>query len=113
MTIKHNTPIIVMGGQILPPPLTNINNNSASFGTPIHALLHKALASCGRVFLCLSLLLLPLAFASCDKEVVEQDYEDMLTRGMAPDSTGGDSTAAVGFTLTVDTAWAGTIHLTY
>ena len=55
--------------QILPPPFCNLNNTTnQNFNRP---LLQQALCLCGRVFtlLCVAL---PLAFASCEKEVMEE-----------------------------------------
>ena len=65
----HNTLTI---RELLPPPISlcnNISSNAHRSAKP--ALLHQAYASCGRVF-ALLIAVLPLAFASCESEVMEE-----------------------------------------
>lgn len=57
----------MVGGPKLPPPLTYINyKSSASNRSAINALLHQVYASCGRVFLFLTLAM-PFLIASCSQ----------------------------------------------
>ena len=67
---QHNTLII---RELLPPPISLCNNHISSnaFRSAIPALLHQAHAFCGRAF-ALMCIALPLAFASCEKDVMEE-----------------------------------------
>ena len=68
---QHNTLII---RELLPPPPISLCNNhisSNAFRSAIPALLHQAHAFCGRAF-ALMFIALPLAFASCEKDVMEE-----------------------------------------
>ena len=77
MNTKHNTHILTREGSILPPPLINVNFGiSASFRTPIHALLHSVHVRVSRAFLCLALSSLFITFFSCEKEVLR--YQEMV-----------------------------------
>ncbi len=64
---RYNT-LSLRGLHILPPPISDISNYV--FRPAIPALLHQAHASCGRAF-ALLFIFLPLAFASCEKEVMD------------------------------------------
>lgn len=68
--LRYNT-LSLRGLQILPPPISICNPiSSNAFRPAIPALLHQAHASCGRAF-ALMFIALSLAFASCEKEVME------------------------------------------
>ena len=86
--------------ELLPPPISWINVSNESPRPAKPALLHEVYASCGRAFLCL-LLTLPLALASCDREVPASDGGSQ-TRSATADSTRQGIT-----NLTVETDWAG------
>ena len=64
----HNT---LIHRELLPPPVASATYNNveatASYGTSIHALLHKVYTYCSRVFLFL-LIALSFVFASCEKQ---------------------------------------------
>ena len=65
---QHNTLII---RELLPPPISSCKVNDKRQKTTTFTLLHQAYASCGRAF-ALMFIVLPLAFASCEKEVMEE-----------------------------------------
>lgn len=86
--------------ELLPPPISWINVSNESPRPAKPALLHEVYTLCGRAFLCL-LLTLPLALASCDREVPASDGGSQ-TRSATADSTRQEIT-----NLTVETDWAG------
>ena len=122
MNTKQNTSFSVVGGQKLPPPLTDVNTLSSTLNrTSIHALLHQAFASCGRAFL-VCLLALPVGLVSCEKDSGEEEGKtpasttidtNEVKNGDAQNAASrddNDSATDVGFSVKVDTAWAGVTH---
>ena len=102
----HNT---LTYSDLLPPPISlgrKYNTHSIGFS---RTLLHQAIASCGRAFCFLLLLLLPLAFVSCEKPDLGTEMEENTRSG----NHTNDSTGVVEMPIVVDTTWAGTITVEY
>jgi len=112
----HNS-LNMRGLQNYPPLFCKINGNGVTAdNTASHreiatqtTLLHQALASCGRVFLCLCLTFFLLTFTACEKEIPVD--ADALTRSAQEN----DSTArgGLGITVTIDTVWKGETYINY
>ena len=61
----------------LPPPLCKLTGiTTTPRDTATSPLLHKATASCGRVFVCLLLTLFLLTFVACEKDI-SHDYPEL------------------------------------
>ena len=102
----------VRGLQKSPPPICRNNVNKHHLSTrklAEPALLHQAHASCGRVFLCLSLkgalcslvCLFALSFAACEKE---DPFDDAHTRTAQADTT---KTGSIDIIVNIDVHWDG------
>ena len=93
--------------ELLPPPISSYKVRNKLHGSARPTLLHQAYASCGRVLWCLALclMLLPFAFASCGKDVMEPEELDPLTRAAADSLR---DSCQLNITLQCDTSWAGT-----
>lgn len=98
----HNSLII---RRLLPPPISSCNVENSKLSGLTTPLLHQAFASCGRVFLCL-LLLLPFTLCGCEKESTAPN-DDNLTRNAAADSTANP----LAINLKSDTALSDTIDV--
>ncbi len=90
-----------ISNNIHPSQLLVADNNKQTRGVNT-SLLHRALAPCGRAFLCLMLFVLPMVYASCEKEHYPEKPDSTRT---SKDSTSGDGT--ITFNISVDTAWKG------
>ena len=66
---KHHNTLIIR--ELLPPPISSCKVNNKRQEPSTFPLLHQAYASCGRAF-ALLFIVLSLAFASCEKEVMEE-----------------------------------------
>ena len=107
---------ILTRGQILPPPIPyDLNNNisrQAKSKVLEKPLLHLAYASCGRVVLCLCLLLMNVACSSGadDYEPMPQPTEDAdAARTDSLDSVEGDSLVTVTVHVLVNDEWETTM----
>ena len=101
----HNT---LTYSDLLPPPISlgrKYNTHSIGFS---RTLLHQAYAFCGRVSICL-LLMLPFVCMSCEKPDLGTEMEENTRSG----NHTNDSTGVVEMPIVVDTTWAGTITVEY
>ena len=85
---KYNTLIL---REVLPLPIPSCKINSIPSGDTTPALLHRSMTYCGRVFLCLCLIIPTLFFASCESyeypqnEVLKGYFEE--SKGLFQAST--------------------------
>ena len=109
MTITHVLRNTLINSKLLPPPIASsqVSNITSLRFSP--TLLHQAIASCGRAFCFLLLLLLPLAFVSCEKPDLGTEPEENTRSG----NHTNDSTGVVEIPIVVDTTWAGVITVEY
>ena len=86
----------------LPPPLCKLTGiTTTPRDTATSPLLHKASASCGRVFLCLFLAMFAFTFTACEKEI-SYDYPEIV-----------NNVNHVLFGVWINTEWDGEEHLYY
>ncbi len=83
-----------------PPSYQPIADNKEQARGVKSSLLHRALAPCSRAFLCLMLFVLPLVYASCEKEHLPERPDSTRT---ANDSTSEE--ASINITITINPAW--------
>ena len=101
----HN---MLIHSNLLPPPVTSGRKyNKHSHWLNHNTLLHQAYAFCGRVSVCL-LLMLPFVCVSCEKPDLD-DYTDPTTRSGEEQN---DSTGSV-TTILVGTDWDGEKTFTF
>lgn len=67
MNLRYKLHNALIHRGLLPPPISSCKVNNKSIGLADPPLLHQACAFCGRVFMYLFLLLLPLGFSSCEQ----------------------------------------------
>ena len=91
-----------------PPSYQPIADNKEQTRGVNTSLLHRALAPCSRAFLCLMLFVLPLVYASCEKEHYPEKTDSTRTSN---DSTSGGGTITIN--ISVDTAWKGDTTISF
>ena len=83
-----------------PPSYQPIADNKELARGVKSSLLHRALAPCSRAFLCLMLFVLPLVYASCEKDHLPERPDSTRT---ANDSTSEE--ANINITIKINPAW--------
>ena len=103
MPLQHRMLSSLRDGKILPPPLTDVNNEVATTNNTTIPLLHSTFVRVGRAFLCSCLMCAIFALCSCEKAEWEESEQEQLTRGLPADSTQAEP--SIQFNIYCDTAW--------